>query len=54
MPISESTAIFLEAAADDLQLQLRRSGHVTDIRAVELPDVVTLVATVRVGRTMAE
>ena len=54
MPVSESTAAFLEAAAHDLERQLRGSGHVRNIRTVEMFGDVTLVASVRVGRTIAE
>ncbi len=52
--VSDATATFLAAAADDLQRQLRISGDVIGIRALGLPDGVTLIATVRVGRTAVE
>ena len=54
MPVSESTAAFLEAAADDLERQLRGSGHVRYVRTVEMSGDVTLLAAVDVGRTTLE
>ena len=53
-PIDEATAQFLEAAADDLQLQLSIAGVVERIEARPRTSQVRIVATIRVGTKVAE
>lgn len=48
-PIDDSTASFLEVAADDLQRQVRLAGVVERIGAKATDDGVILVATIRIG-----
>ena len=52
--IDEGTASFLGAAADDLQRQVGRAGLVERITAETGSDVVTLIASMRVGTERIE
>lgn len=52
--IDEATASFLDAAADDLQRQAGLAGIVERISAETVGDVVTLVASIRVGDDLFE
>jgi hypothetical protein len=53
-PIDESTSQFLEAAADDLQRQLRFVGVLERIEVAPWPAGTSLVATIRVGHRMVD
>lgn len=52
--IDEATTTFLDAAADDLQRQAGRAGIVEGISTETIGDVVTLIATIRVGDDLFE
>jgi len=52
--ISEATSAFLEAAAEDFQLQLGSSGIVEGMRLEPDGNLVALVATVRIGSSRVE
>lgn len=49
LPIDDATAVFLHAAADDLQRQLGLAAAVDQLTVEKLPRAVMLVAALRIG-----
>ena len=52
--VSEATSAYLEAAAEDLQRQLRSAATIVGMRTGDAADQLTLVATLRIGESTFE